>query len=403
MAQDMAALVLFALAAMQLQADGARVQTGKLFERRHGRSGTPPDEAAGGAAQGQAAIGSGKRCNWGYATSGCGLSTEGKVLPREWHTCEGNDACAGQKQSPISFTKEIVIIDTWLPPLQAAWKTSTDCLFTNDGHTVSLLTPGAGSLEIGDLPIRLHGNIGGGMFDLLHINLRWGCTDAAGSEHLVDGRSFPLEMQMVHTQRGAASPSTTPGGLAVLSVMFEIADADNAALQPFVAAIGNTTGGTFFGTTSVPSFDVAALYPFQSIGNYLAYAGSLTTPGCFESVNWLIAGTPMTISQRQLSAIRLAEHSPGHPMTMNFRPVQALNGRRIWSSSALTLPLLAAAATPHALPSEGDHAARAAARAAAAAKKRQRERATVAAVQSAIAKRAPRRGSRGGRYKIKVE
>jgi len=92
--------------------------------------------------------------------------------------------------------------------------------------------------------------------------------------------------------------------------------------------------GNVLSTTLTLDVDVAALYPFDRIVDYLTYPGSLTTPGCFETVNWLIAGSPMSISLKQLDELRLAEHSEGHVIGYNNRPVQPLHGRQISATSS---------------------------------------------------------------------
>jgi carbonic anhydrase len=59
---------------------------------------------------------------------------------------------------------------------------------------------------------------------------------------------------------------------------------------------------------------------------YYNYAGSLTTPGCSEGVQFYILKTPVELSSAQLTAFKKI-------FPMNARPVMPLNGRKITEGS----------------------------------------------------------------------
>ena len=63
--------------------------------------------------------------------------------------------------------------------------------------------------------------------------------------------------------------------------------------------------------------------------NYANYAGSLTTPGCMEIVNWINFMTPLKISSAQLTKFRSLDDKNGANIEDNFRPPQQLNGRDV--------------------------------------------------------------------------
>lgn len=46
-------------------------------------------------------------------------------------------------------------------------------------------------LSGGDLPLT---------YEFQHLTFHWGPDDTKGCEHTIDGKSFPLEMQVVHTR-----------------------------------------------------------------------------------------------------------------------------------------------------------------------------------------------------------
>ena len=128
------------------------------------------------------------------------------------------------------------------------------------------------------------------------------------SEHLLDGRSFPMEMHLVHA-RGT-------GEFAVAGIFYELGDADDP-LQRLIDAVPPGTAG------ATDDVDLAAAdFTPGGTGCY-AYRGSLTTPPCSEVVSWLIMRERRTLSDAQLA--RLREFTGGG----NNRPVQPLNERPI--------------------------------------------------------------------------
>jgi carbonic anhydrase len=58
---------------------------------------------------------------------------------------------------------------------------------------------------------------------------------------------------------------------------------------------------------------------------FYRYDGSLTTPPCAEGVKWSVADTPIEASAVQIAAFRKVFDG-------NYRPVQPLNGRKIYAA-----------------------------------------------------------------------
>jgi len=135
----------------------------------------------------------------------------------------------------------------------------------------------------------------------------------APSEHSIDGRSFPLELQFVHD-------GGTDGPALIVSVLVT-AGQKNAALEAVIRALPKKPG-----TINRPSgalLDPAALLP--SDHTYLDYLGSLSSPPCTEGVRWCVLRSPIEASQEQLDRYardpRLA-HSSRPMMPTNTRAVR---------------------------------------------------------------------------------
>jgi carbonic anhydrase len=132
------------------------------------------------------------------------------------------------------------------------------------------------------------------------------------AEHTVAGRSYDVEMHLVHKAEG--------GKLAVVALLFGTGT-ENALLAPVWSAMPAQPGPP----VDVPAatIDVAALLP--AAPRYLRYAGSLTSPPCTEGVTWLVV-EPDGATQLSAEQVRKLRQST-QPATN--RPVQLLGGREV--------------------------------------------------------------------------
>lgn len=126
------------------------------------------------------------------------------------------------------------------------------------------------------------------------------------SEHLVDGKSFPAELHMVHAD--------SRGNLAVVGVLFRLGEA-NDALQSILNS-APPRGESADAQIPFP----AALPPNLS---YYRYDGSKTTPPCDEPVDWYVLRQTMTLSQDQVDGLIALTAGP------NNRPIQPIGDRII--------------------------------------------------------------------------
>ncbi|MGP0672865.1 carbonic anhydrase [Citrobacter freundii] len=134
----------------------------------------------------------------------------------------------------------------------------------------------------------------------------------APSEHTLNGRTYPLELQLVHKNQH--------GDIAIVAVMFDI-DEPNQAIQNLWESFPTMTDN------SMPIFSPVNINQLLPDGKtYWRYSGSLTTPPCTEGVTWAVLKTPVALSAEQLDKF----HYIVGPA--NNRPLQPLNERKITAS-----------------------------------------------------------------------
>merc|ERR1712037_452457 len=212
----------------------------------------------------------------------------------------------------------------------------TTGIFKNNGHTAQL----DAESTIGATEGILTGGQLAGEYQILQLHFHWGANDARGSEHTVDGKEYPLELHVVHRKVGVALADlfTTPKSLSVTGFFFEVDkyDTANTALAPLTNALEQIiTSGTEIDFSTVNFSLVDLLKPVAPIdgaarsSRYSTYEGSLTTPGCYEVVEWNNFLTPLKVSRAQLAQFRMLDDSDSKDIVDNYRPPQPLNGRTV--------------------------------------------------------------------------
>jgi carbonic anhydrase len=228
----------------------------------------------------------------GFAAEGAHWSYEGPTGPDHWGELDpAYKACSvGSQQSPVDV---IGAIKAQLPPLQIAWRKPADTI-ENNGHTIQLnFTPG-NVLKLGN-----------DLYELMQYHFH------RPSEHLIGGKSYAMEAHFVHRNKA--------GNYAVVGVLMA-AGGNNPAFHKITASMPGHEGPP---VKADPTINPNALLPAQR--SYYRYAGSLTTPGCGEVVEWLLLRAPLAVAPADIDAF--AKLYP-----LNARPVQKDNRRFLLGS-----------------------------------------------------------------------
>ncbi|XP_012283280.1 carbonic anhydrase 2 isoform X2 [Orussus abietinus] len=176
-------------------------------------------------------------------------------------------------------------------------------------------------------------------FESLHFH--WGSKNNRGSEHILNGVRFPMEMHMIHRNKAYVDISHAlehEDGLVVLGFFFQLQEEDNKKLHSILSRFPDVQ----WNNTEVQintSIALASLIP-HNIDIFYMYKGSLTTPPCNEAVAWIIFPTPIPISFKQMNKFRILSNGEGW-LVDNYRHLQDTGNRKVYvrrmdSSSAST-------------------------------------------------------------------
>ncbi|XP_069800066.1 carbonic anhydrase-like [Dendropsophus ebraccatus] len=256
--------------------------------------------------------------DWCYEHAACGPSTWAEHFP----------SCGLNSQSPINIVTSQATYSRKLGPIYIYSSTgSSTGVITNNGHTVEVVLDSQHFLSGAGLQ---------NIYQLAGFHFHFGSplsTDQ-GSEHLINGKAYPLEVHFVFYNTkyaDLAEAKTMPDGLAVVGVLFKIGE-KNGGLDYLLSILPNVANK---GQSVTFPININNLLP-RSLWSYYKYQGSLTTPPCSENVAWHVISTPLQLSRSQYDAFVsslyfTSSDSEEHiPMIDNFRPPQPLNGRTVY-------------------------------------------------------------------------
>mmetsp|Transcript_24215 Transcript_24215/g.77325 ORF Transcript_24215/g.77325 Transcript_24215/m.77325 type:complete len:353 (+) Transcript_24215:456-1514(+) len=269
-------------------------------------------------------------------SSGCGIEF---VLDRralaEWSYNDtehwGGD-CDLTQQSPIDLpaladlrTDDNKVEDV-IQSIQPAYTALTGAELINNGHTVQVNVNNNLTIPSNNLASTVGRATESKSYKLAQFHFHWAEDDTSGSEHTRDGASYPLEVHLVHFNDEYADLSEAADkadGLMVIGYFFEIGEADNDGLAPVVAGLSEVQSKDDTTTIDVDPND---FFGGGALSAYTLYRGSLTTPGCYQSVTWVVADSPLKVTSESLAEFRKVVE--GH----NNREVQSSVGRSIYNT-----------------------------------------------------------------------
>ncbi|XP_063228245.1 carbonic anhydrase-related protein 10 isoform X2 [Bacillus rossius redtenbacheri] len=240
----------------------------------------------------------------------------------QWPLCR-----KGRRQSPINVEPDKLLYDPLLRNFHID-KYKVSGTLHNTGQTLAFRV---------DKDTKNHVNITGGplayRYQFEEIYIHYGTENLQGSEHRIQGYSFPAEIQLYgfnaelyHNMSEAQHKSQ---GIVGISLMVQIGNTPNPELR----IITSTFNKLLFRGSSTPvkHLSLRSLMPITDY--YMTYEGSTTHPGCWETTVWIILNKPIYITKQEMYALRRlmqgTEKSPKAPLGNNARPLQPLHHRTV--------------------------------------------------------------------------
>jgi carbonic anhydrase len=242
--------------------------------------------------------------------------------------------CGKEIQSPIDITTPATRQNKNLVDFQFIGYSTVPSTLTlvNNGHSVQVNMP--------DNSVKMGGGDLFATFTLSQFHFHWGADDSTGSEHTINGKAYPLEIHLVHwnsdTYSSFDEASSKSDGIAVLAILVDVGVAGEVPLNDNLGQLTQdfTKVLHYQESTTTKPFPIMSLVPTNH--TYYRYHGSLTTPGCAQSVTWTVFQQPIYISEEQMVQFReIHSEFNDELLEHNYRPTQPLNGRLVFSSPVI--------------------------------------------------------------------
>ncbi|XP_054728749.1 carbonic anhydrase 1-like [Anastrepha obliqua] len=232
-----------------------------------------------------------------------------------------NWCCSDTNQSPIN------IIDSNVQkfPIREllCWNHYDDLpdgiMLENTGHTVMLRACYSGNTPTVSGADLL------ACYTFVELCFRWSLLSNDGSEHMLNYRKFPLELQAMH-RTGPSGDCTSSYDILMIGYFFEVSS-NNPYLDPLVQNLHRIQKPG--SKIEIPPFPLSYLcYQFRT--GFYSYGGSLTEPPCYQGAEWFLFPEALAISERQLNEFRHLLSKDGKTRILrNSRPVQNINCTRV--------------------------------------------------------------------------
>ncbi|XP_066977307.1 carbonic anhydrase-related protein 10-like [Macrobrachium rosenbergii] len=246
------------------------------------------------------------------------------VINPNWAMCS-----QGRRQSPINLDPRTLLHDPNLTPVMFD-KSKVKGELVNTGHSLEW------RVRASSIPtVNLSGGPLSYTYSVSHLRLHFGERDLQGSEHTIANYAFPAELQIygynsqLYTNFSQAASQVY--GVVAVAILIQLGDRTSPALSTMLETLPDVKFG---GSSSSQMHELTISDLLPSTDQYLTYDGSLTIPGCYETVTWILPNKPIYIAFKLMRSLRRlkqgkTDFSRNAPIANNFRPLQSAHHRTV--------------------------------------------------------------------------
>uniref|UniRef100_A0A1B6KV51 Carbonic anhydrase n=1 Tax=Graphocephala atropunctata TaxID=36148 RepID=A0A1B6KV51_9HEMI len=184
---------------------------------------------------------------------------------------------------------------------------------TNSGETVVITAKWEK-----EIPYLANGPLCGNyVFSQAHFH--WGAYEGEGSEHTVNGVSYPMEMHVLFfksqylTQEAAIKEDD---GIVIIAYLMKVVDESTLGLKWLSAQLDRVLEPQT--SAFMPPFPLSSLLA-PTTQDYTLYWGSLAIGDCSHTIQWLISRSALGICKEDLNKFRRILNFQKESMVDNFR------------------------------------------------------------------------------------
>lgn len=267
----------------------------------------------------------------------------GDILgPSTWK--EHFTECGWSNQSPINIRSGDVEVDTDLGTLELGrYDRIENVTFVMKNRNTDVEFKAQADTKLPkDVPQTI--KFKGATYRLYQFHFHWGSKSQQGSEHQLDSQQYAAEMHIIHYNdkyNNVGEAVNASDGLLVWGHFLQVTS-ENDVENTYFKTIANKIAGVRRAEDGVQSVQInlRKLLPVNVEKKFYHYKGSLTTPPCHQSVNWIVSPRPIRVSEKLMNDnFRVLVDKAMTDVTNkdtslvdNYRPVQPLNGRTVYSN-----------------------------------------------------------------------
>ncbi|XP_037791571.1 carbonic anhydrase-related protein 10-like [Penaeus monodon] len=250
------------------------------------------------------------------------------VINPAWSMCS-----EGRRQSPINLDPRTLLHDPNLTPITVD-KTQVQGELVNTGHSLEWRVRRSRATSSSSSSVKISGGPLSYIYSVSHLRLHFGERDLQGSEHTLANYAFPAELQIYgynsQLYRNFSQAESQVYGVVAIAVLVQLGDRTSPALAAMLQGLPSVR----YGGLTAPAHELYVKELLPSTEQYLTYDGSLTVPGCHETVTWILPNKPLYIAFSQMRSLRKLKQGSSDfrrnaPVANNFRPLQSAHHRTV--------------------------------------------------------------------------